>query len=643
MTQQKAITTPIALDCTNSATLTLPWFVQRTEYNPAQATFKPLVNGEEAFGAVYEAIMNARRSVDIICWGFQPSMYFKRGNTDTVPIGQLLAQKGADGVRVRLLCWMDDLHVAEWSENNMPGNNVATMLKPHLKDWMLSMPGMSMVSRDYQRKFELEFDLEWYRRANLNNVTKGRPMRQPFAVAQDAFKGVEFATRDFSLSNRAEIAYRTALLSKDSQRSARIKTQNSLSMGTAEPTHHQKMVLVDYELPDQAIGFVMGHNMLDTYWDRDDHSYVRMHPRMGRNGEHPRQDMSSRVSGPVLEYLNRNFCQAWDHATGQSLAAARKGIASQLKLRRDFDTPVMAQILRTQSQHDKRDIETMYLQAVNNTTKFIYIENQYFRYVPLAEKIKDAVAAQIKGGRDPGRHGSIYLFVVTNSNDEGIGAGTVNTYRMLNALGSANAIPGVAREERADALKSELADARKQVTAANTQMRNASGAQEQATAQQAQTAAQAREAALQQRIRENGDDSRPILPAEIQGLKIHVCTLVAPDSPPGKWDYVYIHAKLMVVDDVFMTLGSANINIRSMEADSELNICHERMDVTQPLRRRLWDIHTGGKGVQDDPAEAFVSWGDIINQNADNQKKQSAPYASLVGFMRTSKDRSYSD
>jgi phosphatidylserine/phosphatidylglycerophosphate/cardiolipin synthase-like enzyme len=61
----------------------------------------------------------------------------------------------------------------------------------------------------------------------------------------------------------------------------------------------------------------------------------------------------------------------------------------------------------------------------------------------------------------------------------------------------------------------------------------------------------------------------------------------------------------MIVDDVFTTIGSANINTRSMMADSELNICHEHMGVTQPLRRRLWDIYTNGKGVQDDPAEAF--------------------------------------
>jgi phosphatidylserine/phosphatidylglycerophosphate/cardiolipin synthase-like enzyme len=122
-----------------------------------------------------------------------------------------------------------------------------------------------------------------------------------------------------------------------------------------------------------------------------------------------------------------------------------------------------------------------------------------------------------------------------------------------------------------------------------------------------------------------------------------VCTLVAPDSPPDNWDYVYVHAKLMIVDDVFMTLGSANVNTRSMEVDSELNICHEHAGVTAPLRKRLWGIHTKGIGAQDDVTKAFEQWGKVIDQNAKNQSAKLAPMASLVGFMRTSPDRSYLD
>ncbi|NVL35223.1 phospholipase, partial [Pseudomonas syringae pv. actinidiae] len=76
MPELSTITVPVALTCTNSATIVPRWFVEKTEFHPVPATYRPLVSGEEAFRAVYEAIAKAEKSVEIICWGFQPSMYF---------------------------------------------------------------------------------------------------------------------------------------------------------------------------------------------------------------------------------------------------------------------------------------------------------------------------------------------------------------------------------------------------------------------------------------------------------------------------------------------------------------------------------------------------------------------------------------
>jgi phosphatidylserine/phosphatidylglycerophosphate/cardiolipin synthase-like enzyme len=315
-----------------------------------------------------------------------------------------------------------------------------------------------------------------------------------------------------------------------------------------------------------------------------------------------------------------------------------------LTLRRDGDTPVMAQLLRTQSQERQRNIEKMYLQAVNNATNFIYIENQYFRWPPLADKIKQAVQNQIKGGRDPAVHGPIYLFVVTNVNDEAIGDGTVNTYRMLDALGRADTIPNVAQKERADALTEQ----RRQLLGKLTQEIDSMPGPHDAPARKA---SQARQQALQQQLddvdRQIEDNDKGIVRSmEIDGLKVHVCSLVPKDMPPGKdWGqhYVYVHAKLMIVDDVFTTLGSANLNTRSMEVDSEINICHEHGGVTAPLRQKLWDIHTSGMGAQKNAADAFEAWASIVKRNKENKRGQLAPHASLVGFLYTGKKRTRSD
>ena len=108
MTNPSSIVTPLALSETSSAMLCSPWFVDFTpegpaEFHPLPASYKPLVNGQEAFGAVYDAILAATHTVDIVCWGFQPSMYFKRGKGASLRIGELLIQQALkQKVKVRI-------------------------------------------------------------------------------------------------------------------------------------------------------------------------------------------------------------------------------------------------------------------------------------------------------------------------------------------------------------------------------------------------------------------------------------------------------------------------------------------------------------------------------------------------------------
>ena len=599
MTNLSKIVAPIALNETSSAWVCLPWFVSKTpkgpaEFHPVPASYKPLVNGEEAFGELYDAILAAKHSIDYICWGFQPSMHFKRDGGDSLCIGDLLIQKGREGVKVRILCWADAFAVAQALENPNPGYSA-----------------IRSVFTQNENKAQLEYDRAWYARA--------RKTPSPLA-------NIQVVTRDFSLTDRWEMVYRESRFRSDTN-----VTQAGVMIGYGGgPSHHQKMVLIDYEAPSQAVGFVMGHNTLDAYWDDDKHRFERMHPRFGRNGETPRQDMSALVTGPILEHLNVNFCRAWQRSANVDLLSERRGYAALLKVEPKMGTPVMAQINRTQSQEGVFDIKTLYLQAVNNATKFIYIENQYFRWAPLADKIKEVAKRHVCAGRDCGKHGPLYVFVVTNSTDDALGVGTGTTYDMVNSLGRADTMPDIARISRAEPLGLDVQRAVNEVAMARFDRSPNGPARREAAERKLKEA--------QQRYRDNGDKEKPILPQEIPGLKIHVCTLVAPDSPPKQWMPVYVHSKIMIVDDVFLTHGSANINVRSMEVDSELNICHENSEATQALRRRLWRIHAKGSedGESDSPEIAFQAWSEIVERNATRQDKKGQPIASLVGFMRES-------
>ncbi|OQR31455.1 hypothetical protein BWR59_12960, partial [Pseudomonas sp. Bc-h] len=200
----------------------------------------------------------------------------------------------------------------------------------------------------------------------------------------------------------------------------------------------------------------------------------------------------------------------------------RKPLVSQLRMRPDTGTRVMAQVLRTQFQEGKRDICRMYLQDINNATQLIYIENQYFR--------------------------------VTNASDEGMGDGTINTHRMLEALGRAEVMPQVARLERDERLQTaldqattELFDAQKSLDALNYYRAFPDKVEWEKLCNQRKLrveAAKKKKAELQRQLPE--EQRKPIEPETIPGLKVHICTLVSPDSPPDDWLPVYIHSKLMI-------------------------------------------------------------------------------------------------
>jgi len=75
----------------------------------------------------------------------------------------------------------------------------------------------------------------------------------------------------------------------------------------------------------------------------------------------------------------------------------------------------------------------------------------------------------------------------------------------------------------------------------------------------------------------------------------------------GRDAFTYIHSKLMVVDDRFLTLGSANTTNRSMGLDSELNLAWEAPEAWegQVMRRAIRRLrvsllaeHTGLQGLE---------------------------------------------
>ena len=212
---------------------------------------------------------------------------------------------------------------------------------------------------------------------------------------------------------------------------------------------------------------------------------------------------------------------------------------------------------------------------------------------------------------------------------------------MLDSLGRAARIPEVARDQRL-AMDSQ-APALQRGPGATARAGQYAALDEQASRLQARQReldeARARLEPKSIRERLTGSDRTPeaIKAANVPGLKVHVATLVAPDTQSGQeWQEVYIHAKLMLIDDTFMTLGSANINTRSMQTDSELNIAHHRPEITRPLREEQWGRYTNVATAGLALSEVFREWQRIMNENANAKSLKRSPMAQLAEFLRTS-------
>ena len=56
---------------------------------------------------------------------------------------------------------------------------------------------------------------------------------------------------------------------------------------------------------------------------------------------------------------------------------------------------------------------------------------------------------------------------------------------------------------------------------------------------------------------------------------------------------VYVHAKVAIIDDEWLTVGSANLNNRGFVTDSELNVVVRDPSLARALRMELWSEHLG--------------------------------------------------
>jgi len=637
-----------------TATSTTQWFAEnRHATHPITHNnrLKVFICGEEGFGDIATQIASAKESIDLICWGFDPGMELKRGASATWPRGEtygdLLIKAAARGVKVRLLVWFDRILCG--FTKNMPGHSHGTdpwrkRSQFHSEDKVGAQHSLAMLKAKAK-------DLHDCKRGNVHG--KITPEMIPLLAREEYC----YSWYDAAMHGRlAGIEVRKRGTNTDNvDRSLESELHKPASLASLEverlglihaATHHQKTILIDfmYEEGKNAVGYVMGLNSVTDYWDTcahkledprreqgaavtADEAVQPLDPKdktdPGFSSLKPYQDYACRIDGgKALISVYNNFVTAWDRSINDLTHSAAKDCVNKtvckapppalLKKAQPGDSTV--QIVRTQPDENDKSIKDIYNLATDAACLsggYLYIENQYFQNEEWAQRLmqkrKAVVAAwkrgSVKAGKTIRDMPVMHVFVVipVPERDQMI----PSTHDTLSALGDGGGMTGQVK------MIHEANIAKKVIS------RGAHGVPRMVSD-------------IPKVVRHaNEIEKHDSLQLEnIFGMKVSVAMLQTSGYDKGRWRYreIYIHSKLLLVDDGFMTLGSANLNQRSMAVDSEINIATNDAALVRDLRQRVWEQHSnrkvsGKSGSQAEIAEEFGEWRKLMASNLDRKKR----------------------
>jgi phosphatidylserine/phosphatidylglycerophosphate/cardiolipin synthase-like enzyme len=256
-------------------------------------------------------------------------------------------------------------------------------------------------------------------------------------------------------------------------------------------TIHERTLTVD-----GSIGFCGGYLFTTSIQDSD---------QAHKSAKEERHDMQTRLRGPVVGDLELHFATRWN--------ATRKAADPQVKLKTTFDksaTDHAVQFVRTQTDASSNvvvdTVKRVYLEAVKRATRYIYVENQYFRDSAFTAALIDRLRA-VKDLR-------VIVLVPRRPDEEN------NPFADHALWMQHQAITGLA-----------AADAK----------------------------------------------------------RVGVYSLVRRSDSSD----IYVHSKLMIVDDAWFIVGSPNINPRSFGLDDEIALAVRDSTLAERLRLELWKEHLG--------------------------------------------------
>ncbi|TFW30399.1 phospholipase [Duganella callida] len=612
--------------------------------------------GEKGFADIAKEIARARESIDLCCWGFDPGMELIRNKGATWPrgdtYGDLLIAAGRRGVKVRLLVWYDVLAVGA---NTMPGYSHGRLTWcMHQRDWATARQINAQHSRDtladyVKRPFGLARMKQEHILLFASSAARIQPDEIPVLAREEYCNSWYNAAFDGHLEN-IEILTRlmkqtaaTAGLDQHDTDLPRSRLEWLESEGLQKvATHHQKPILIDFAYNDgeKAVGYIMGLNSVTDYWDTEKHLLEDPQREQGGRREEkeclqgyehdrgfqtfkPYRDYACRLDGGgALIAIHRNFVSAWHRAAvsgnGTEAAMARatrehlEDTIPKALTRPAQPGDCSVQIIRTQPEEQDSSIREVYFQATDIATMaagYIYIENQYFQYEAWSRRLMESRARVVEGwkrgcakaGKSMKDMPMLHVMIVIPVPERK--QMVPRTYDALAVLGQQAGMVGQDRMIEA-ANKTASAD---QYDAMGTPI-SGEGPRDDVVVH----------------ANEISKPSTEFLETELR-MKVSVAMLNTCAFVDGHNRYreIYIHSKLMLIDDTFMTLGSANLNTRSMAVDSEINLATVNPTLTDELRKNIW-LSLSQKKMNrylslNDINFAHIAWCELMTENKNKK------------------------
>ncbi|KAF7725701.1 Phospholipase D1 [Apophysomyces ossiformis] len=556
------------------------------------AKVKWFVDGENHFNAVAEAILSAKSEIYIADWWLTPELYLRRPpeQNEEFRIDRLLQRKAREGVMIYIIVYKE-MSVA------------LTINSAHTKQWLQNLHPNILVQRHPDHKIIENDVLFWSHHEKIVVVDN----RLAFIGGLDLCFG----------------RYDT----------------HSHRMADHPADGHDYLIFPgqDYSNP-RAKDFV---NVIQHDLTLVDRSAV---------GRMPWHDVTLGVVGPIARDISRHFIQRWNFIKASKSMhrpvlpfLTPKGEYVAARDESKFTGTCRVQLMRSSSQWSsgierEHSIYNAYMECITQAKHFIYIENQFFISATdqdkiLRNKIAQAMVERIKLAHD--RKEKFKIFIVIPlvpafqgdlASSDSSSARAVMHFQYISISRGGNSIFEKLKEAGIDdpseyigfySLRKWDKIAPRKDDKGTEENKDKVGEDEDEPNEEIKSPFDDENAAAA------SNESLP------DGLSEEQSTAEEEEDDRDHYvsEILYIHDKLMIVDDRIVLIGSANINDRSMlgNRDSEVAMLIEDTEMVpsymdgkqykaakfaHTLRMQLWKEHLG---LLD-----FENWEDLMRNDEEH-------------------------